>query len=70
MLVAPPPQLAPSKLVQFMKGRSSRLLQHEFPAFRKRYWGNTCGRVGITAPSVGAVDEQNDSRLYREPAMG
>jgi putative transposase len=27
MLVASPPQLSPSKLVQFMKGRSSRLLQ-------------------------------------------
>ncbi len=39
MLVAAPPQLSPSKLVQFMKGRSSRLLQREFPALRKRYWG-------------------------------
>jgi len=27
MLVAAPPQLSPSTLVQFMKGRSSRLLQ-------------------------------------------
>jgi putative transposase len=39
MLVGAPPQLAPSKLVQFIKGRSSRLLQREFPALRKRYWG-------------------------------
>jgi REP element-mobilizing transposase RayT len=27
MLVVAPPQLAPAKLVQFLKGRSSRLLQ-------------------------------------------
>jgi REP element-mobilizing transposase RayT len=39
MLLAAPPQLSPSKLVPFLKGRSSRLLQQEFPALRKRYWG-------------------------------
>jgi len=39
MLVAVPPQLAPAKLVQYVKGRSSRRLQEEFPNLRKRYWG-------------------------------
>lgn len=39
MLVVVPPQLAPAKLVQFLKGRSSRMLQAEFPHLRKRYWG-------------------------------
>jgi putative transposase len=39
MLVVAPPQLAPAKLVQFLKGRSSRMLQSEFPHLRKRYWG-------------------------------
>ena len=32
MLVAAPPQISPSKLVQFIKGRSSRLLQHVWVA--------------------------------------
>ena len=58
MLVAAPPQLAPSKLVQFMKGRSSRLLQQEFPALRKRYWGQHLWARGYYCASVGAVDEQ------------
>src|SRR2546423_8069408 len=31
VLVSVPPQLAPSKLVQYIKGRSSRRLQEEFP---------------------------------------
>lgn len=31
MLVSVPPQLAPAKLVQYMKGRSSRIVQDEFP---------------------------------------
>ena len=58
MLVADPPQLSPSKLVQFMKGRSSRLLQREFPALRKRYWGQHLWARGYYGASVGAVDEQ------------
>jgi len=58
MLVAAPPQLAPSKLVQFMKGRSSRLLQRGFPALRKRYWGQHLWARGYYCASVGAVDEK------------
>ena len=39
MLVAAPAHMAPSKLVQYINGRSSRRLQEEFPSLRKRYWG-------------------------------
>ena len=39
MLVSAPAHMAPSKLVQYIKGRSSRRLQEEFPSLRKRYWG-------------------------------
>jgi putative transposase len=39
MLVVAPPQIAPAKLVQCIKGRSSRLLQQEFSHLRKRHWG-------------------------------
>jgi hypothetical protein len=49
MLVVAPPQLAPAKLVQFLKGRSSRMLQGDCPQLRKRYWGNICG---LQVPSV------------------
>ena len=58
MLWAAPPQLAPSKLVQFLKGRSSRMLQEEFPALRKRYWGQHLWARGYFCASVGAVDEK------------
>ena len=44
-LVVVPPQLAPAKLVQFLKGRSSRLLQQEFPHLRKGTGASTCGRA-------------------------
>ena len=58
MLVVAPPQLSPSKLVQFLKRRSSRMLQREFPALRKRYWGQHLWARGYYCASVGAVDEK------------
>lgn len=36
LLVSAPAHLAPSKLVHYIKGRSSRRLQEEFPNLRKR----------------------------------
>lgn len=58
LAAAAAPQLAPSKLVQFLKGRSSRMLQEEFPALRKRYWGQHLWAWGYFCASVGAVDER------------
>ena len=42
VLVSALPQLVPSKLVQYLKGRSSRRLQDELGELRKRHWGSTC----------------------------
>ena len=39
LLLSAPPVLSPAKLAQYIKGRSSRLLQGEFPELRKQYWG-------------------------------
>jgi len=58
MLVSSPPDLAPAKLVQYLKGRSSRRLQDEFPELRKRYWGQHLWARGYFVASVGAVDEE------------
>lgn len=58
MLVVVPPQLGPAKLVQFLKGRSSRMLQAEFPHLRKRYWGQHLWARGYFCATVGAVDER------------
>ena len=40
-LLEAPPVLAPAKPAQYIKGRSSRHLQAEFPELRKQYWGQT-----------------------------
>ena len=58
MLVSCDPVLSPAKLVQYMKGRSSRKLQDEFPELRKRYWGQQLWARGYFCASVGAVDEE------------
>ena len=58
ILVSSPPSLSPSKLVQYIKGRSSRKLQEEFPVLRKRYWGQHLWCRGYFCATVGAVDEE------------
>jgi putative transposase len=58
MLLSAPPQLAPAKLVQYIKGRSSRRLQEEFPELRKRYWGQHLWARGYFCATVGVVNEE------------
>ncbi len=62
MLLSVPPNLAPAKLVQFIKGRSSRRLQAEFPELGKRYWGQHLWARGYFCATVGAVDEETIKR--------
>ena len=58
MLVSAPAHLARATLVQYLKGRSSRGLQEEFPHLRKRYWGQHLWARGYFCATVGAVDEE------------
>jgi len=58
MLLSVPPQLAPAKVVRYIKERSSRLLQAEFPELGKRYWGQHLWARGYFCATVGAVDEE------------
>jgi putative transposase len=58
LLLSVPPEIAPSKLLQYLKGRSSRRLQDEFPELRKRYWGQHLWARGYFCATVGAVDEK------------
>ncbi|WP_066495562.1 IS200/IS605 family transposase [Abyssisolibacter fermentans] len=58
MLVSCPPNLSPSKTVQYLKGRSSRLLQEQYPELRKRYWGQHLWARGYFLRAVGNVTEE------------
>ena len=46
-----------AKWVQYVKGRSSRRLQDEFPQLKKRYWGQQLWARGYFCATVGAVNE-------------
>ena len=55
MLVSAPTNIAPSKIVQYLKGRSSKLLQDEFRDLGKRYWGQHLWARGYFCATVGSV---------------
>jgi len=58
MLLSCPPTLAPCKIMQLLKGRSSKMLQEEFESLRKRYWGQHLWATGYFCSTVGAVTEE------------
>ena len=58
MHVEYPPSLSISALVKKLKGRSSRLLQQEFPALGKKYWGRHFWAVGYGVWSTGKITDE------------
>jgi len=75
MLLSAPAQLAPAKLVQYIKGRSLRRLQDEFPELRKRYWGQhlwarwTRRRSANTSSRRSGKRRTRTSRSPRPPSL-
>src|SRR5580704_8189295 len=55
ILVSIDPSTSVSKIVKFIKGKTSRKLQMEFPELRKRYWGQHLWARGYFAVSAGNV---------------
>ena len=58
LLVSAPPQLSVSRLVQHLKGKSSRKLLQEFSELRKRYWGQHLWARGFFCVSSGNVTDE------------
>jgi putative transposase len=57
LLLSCPPDLSVSKIVQYLKGRSSHLLQDEYSQLKKRYWGQHLWGRGYFCVTVGAMTE-------------
>ena len=57
MFVPVPPKLAISDLVRKMKGRSSRRVQQEFIAVRKRFWGQRFWGRGYYSTTNGVITQ-------------
>ena len=58
ILVSAPTHLSASQIMQKIKGRSSRVLQQEFPHLKKRYWGQHIWARGYFCTTVGQVTDQ------------
>src|SRR5689334_16814476 len=58
LFVSIPPSLSVSQVMQYVKGKSSRVLQQEFTELRKRYWGQHLWARGYFCASSGAVTEE------------
>ena len=58
LLLSCPTDLAPSKIAQYLKGRSSKLLQDSFPELKKRYWGQHMWAMGYFCATVGSVTDE------------
>ena len=57
-LVSAPTHMSASQIMQKIKGRSSRLLQQEFPHLKKRYWGQHIWARGYFCTTVGQVTDE------------
>jgi len=53
-----PPKLSISEIMKQLKGRSSSLLQKEFPHLKKRYWGQRFWAKGFGGWSSGNITDE------------
>ena len=58
LYVSTPPYIMISRLVQFMKGKSSRKLQLEFRELKQRYWGKHLWAIGYFVRTTGNVSDK------------
>lgn len=58
MLISCPPNIVVSQIAQYLKGRSSKLLQEEFKELKKKYWGQHLWAPGYFCRTVGTVTEE------------
>jgi putative transposase len=58
MLISIPPNLSISDVVRYLKGRSSHLLQDEFPELKRQYWGQHMWARGYFCATIGEITEE------------
>lgn len=58
LLVSVPPHLSASKLVQYIKGYTSRKLQMEYKELNKQFWGQHLWARGYFVASSGNVTDE------------
>jgi putative transposase len=66
MFVSYRPQLALTKLVQYLKGTSSRILLQEYGHLRKQFWGRHFWARGYMAISSGNITDEMIQKYIEE----
>ncbi|MEA1909739.1 MAG: IS200/IS605 family transposase [Patescibacteria group bacterium] len=56
--VSIPPYISVSKVVQQVKGKTSRKIMQEYPELKKRYWGRHFWAVGYFSKTAGNVTDE------------
>jgi putative transposase len=60
------PQIAVAKMVQYLKGTSSRILLQEFAQLRKQFWGRHLWARGYMAISSGNITDEMIQKYIEE----
>lgn len=58
LLLSIPANLSVAQVMQYLKGRSSKKLQEEFPKLRKQFWGQHMWATGYFCRSVGKITDE------------
>lgn len=58
LLISAPPYLSVAKIIQYLKGRSSKKLQEEFTTLRKQFWGQYMWAPGYFCRTIGTVTNE------------
>ena len=58
LFVSVPPHISVSKLMQYIKGKSSRKIMSEFKTFSKMYWGRHFWARGYFVVSSGTITDE------------
>ena len=58
LYVSSPPKLSVSEMIKRLKGRSSKMIQAEFPELGAKFWGRHFWGIGYAAFSSGTVTDQ------------
>ena len=66
LLLQVPPYIAVSRVVQHLKGESSRKLQMEFPQLKKQFWGQHLWAIGYFCSTTGSVNEETVRKYIEE----
>lgn len=69
LLLSAPPNIAVSKIVQYIKDKSGRKLLMEFETLRKKYWGQHLWGRGYFVVSVGNVNSEDMQRYIEQQEL-